>query len=462
MAESATAPTTSPNKVTISDLGPARKKLAIEIPAQTVDAHLKQSMDTLMSTAALPGFRPGHVPRKLIEKRFGSSVRDEAKGRLVGDAYRKAVEEHKLQVVGEPDGEGLEKVQVTDGKPLAFELEVEVVPEFEMPNLEGIAVKKPTLEVSDQMVEDEIKKICINEGELESRETPEPGDYLTGHGVMTGADGTEFYNLNGAVIQIPAADKGGKGMILGVMVEDFSKQLGLPKPGETATIRTKGPENHEVEKIRGADLTITFKVDRADRIIAAKLEDIVARYQWPDESKLREFIRNRLQQNVQVRQQVAMRQQVAKHLMEVTKIDLPPRMAASQAARLLERQRLELMYRGVDPQAIEEHLAELRAASGARAAGELKMFFILHKAAGQFNVQVSAQDVDQRIMQLASENNTKPDKLKQDLIQSGRIQGIAMQIREHKAMDAIVARAKVEEIPAEEYDKMMKKEGAAG
>ncbi|MCG3121683.1 MAG: Trigger factor [Phycisphaerales bacterium] len=454
MAETA-APEAS-NKVTISDLGPARKKLAIEIPAEAVDALLKQQMDTLANTVSLPGFRPGHVPRKLVEKRFGTAVRDEARTRLVSEAYRKAVEDNKLQVVGEPAAENFDKVQIEGGKPLAFELEVEVVPEFDLPSLDNIPVKKPILEVTDKMVEDELRKICINEGDLESRESPEAGDYLTGHGIMVGGDGTEFYNLPGAVIQIPTAESGGKGMILGVMVDDFSRQLGLPKPGETATIKTKGPENHEVEKIRGADLTITFKVDRVDRIIPAKLEDIVARYQWPDEAKLREFIKSRLQQNIQVRQQVVMRQQVAKHLMEHVKIDLPPRMAASQAARILERQRLELMYRGFDPQKIEEHLAELRAASGARAAGELKMFFILHKAAAQFNVQVMQQDVEQRIAQLAAENNTRPDQLRQDLIKSGRINGIATQIREHKAMDAIVARAKVEEVPAEEFDKLMK------
>ncbi|MBL8964236.1 MAG: trigger factor [Phycisphaerae bacterium] len=454
MSESATAE--HPNKVTVSDLGPARKKLSIEIPAETVDSRLRESMDTLVSTAALPGFRPGHVPRKLIEKRFGASLRDETKGRLLSEAYRKAVEDHKLQVVGDPASENFAAIEISEGKPLAFELEIEVVPEFELPDLEGIPVKKPVIEVTDAMVGDELRKICINEGELESRETPEPGDYLTGHGIMVGSDGTEFYNLPGAVIQVPAADSNGRGMILGVMVEDFSRQLGLPKPGATATIRTKGPENHEVEKIRGADLTITFKVDRADRIIPAKVADVVARYQWPDEARLRDFVRSRLEQNVNVRQQVAMRQQVARYLMEHVKIDLPPRMAASQAARLLERQRLELMYRGFDPQKIEEHRAELRAASGVRAANELKMFFILHKAAAKFNVQVTQQDVDQRIAQLAAENNTRPETLAQDLSRSGRLNGIAMQIREHKSMDAIVARAKVEDVAAEEFEKLMK------
>src|SRR5262249_29384567 len=158
----------------------------------------------------------------------------------VSQAYTKAIEEHKLKVVGEPVAEMLDKVTIQEGKPLVFDIDVEVMPEFELPSLEGIAVRRPTIEVEDKMVEDEIQKFRINEGRLESLEAPEPGDYLTGRGVMLGKDGTEFYNINGAVIQVPTKDKEGKGMILGIMVDDFAKQLGLPKAGEKITVKAKG------------------------------------------------------------------------------------------------------------------------------------------------------------------------------------------------------------------------------
>jgi trigger factor len=454
--------TERPNKVSVSDAGPSRKKLTIEIPAETVSEKLRESLDTMAVEAQLPGFRKGRAPKALIEKRFGSALRDEAKKSLIADAYTKAIEENKLQVVGEPVAEQYESIKVEDGKPLSFDIEVEVVPEFELPGLDGIEIKKPTIEVTDEMVEDELKKIEINEGRLETLEKPEPGDYLTGIGVMTGPekDGKpeEFYNINGAVVQVPPADKNGEGMILGIKVPDFDKQLGRPKAGDKVTIKAKGPEAHEIEGVRNADLTITFEVQRVDRIIPASREEIVTRFGYPSAEELKTTIRQRLEQRAQVQQQVAMRQQAAQHLLDETKMDLPERLTAAQAARTLQRQRLELMYRGVDAHQIEEHIAEMREASAESAQRELKLMFILHRAAEQLDIGVSEQEINGRIAQIAFERNMRPEALRQELIQRNQVGTVFQQIREHKTLDAIVAKAKITEVPHEEYNEWAKAE----
>jgi trigger factor len=453
--------TDRPNTVSIADAGPSRKRISIQVPAETVTEKLRESLDTLSVEAQLPGFRKGRAPRGLIEKRFGPSVRDEAKKQLVSQAYTKAIEEHKLKVVGEPVADMLDKVTIQEGKPLSFDIDVEVMPEFDIPSLEGIAVRRPTIEVEDKMVEDEIQKFRINEGRLESLEAPKAGDYLTGRGVMLGKDGTEFYNINGAVIQVPTKDKEGKGMILGIMVDDFAKQLGLPKAGETVTIKAKGPEQHEIEGVRNNDLTITFEVERADRIIPATMEEVLATYGMQSEDQLRDGVRQRLMQRVMVQQQTVMRQQIAQHLIDHTKMDLPERMTASQAARTLQRQRLELMYRGFDAAKVEERVAELRNASVGIAQRELKLFFILSHAADDLNVQVTEGEMNGRIAQMAMERNMRPEALRQQLIQGNQVYGIFQQIREHKTFDAILGKAAITDMPADEFNKVMAEEAKA-
>ncbi|MDI1290920.1 MAG: trigger factor [bacterium] len=440
----------------VSDAGPSLKKLSIEIPAETVAAKIRESLDTLATEAELPGFRKGKVPKALVEKRFGASVKKEAKGQLVAQAYQKAIEQEKLRVVGDPDGSALENIEIVDGQPLAFEIEVEVMPEFEVPAIDGIDIKKPILEVADTVVEEEFKKVAINEGSLETRDSSEAGDYVTGHAVMTGSDGTVFYDLKSAVIQVPPADKNGKGMILGILVDDFSKQLGTLKPGGEVTIKATGPDNHEVEKIRKTALTITFKAERVDRILPATAEQLVAAFGVEDESRLKDLIRTRLQQNATIRQQSAMRAQVEKYLADKTKMELPKRLTSQQATRMLERRRLELMYRGVDPLKIEEHMAELRASTSANASHTLKMFFVLSKIAEDLNVRVSDGELNGRIAQMAFQRNIRPEQLRQELIRTNQIAGIYAQIRDHKAVDAIISKAKVTEMPAEEFQKAMK------
>jgi len=444
--------TTIAQKVSITDAGPSRKRVSISIPAEIVSAKLRQGVDSIVADAQLPGFRRGRAPRHLVEKKFGSALREDAKRALVSEAVQSAVQEHKLKVVGDAAAE-LEGIEVREGQDLSFVVDIEVMPEFTLPKLDGLEVLKPTFEVPEATIEDEVKKFQINEGRLESRETPEPGDYLTGHGVMKGSDGTEFYNIKGAVVQVPAADKGGKGMILGVMVDDFSKQLGSPKAGDTATIKTIGPENHEVEAVRGAPLTITFKVERCDRIIPADLSELISRYGFAGEDALKDAIRARLSQRGAIQQTAAMRQQVARHLLDHTQMDLPERLSTQQAARTLQRQRLELMYRGHEATQIEEHMAELRASSTALAQGELKLFFILSKAADQMNIQVSEGEMNGRIAQIAAERNIRPDMLRQELIARNQVGGIFQQLREHKTFDAILAMASIKEVSPEEYAK---------
>ena len=451
--------TESKNKVPITDDGPSRKKIEIEVPAEAVDEKITGALDTLAAEAELPGFRKGRAPKRLLEKKFADLINREAKSELITSAYSQAVEENELKVIGDPmPDDEVADLEVEAGKPLKFTFAVEVMPEFELPDLEGIEVAKPLLEVTDEQVDAEIEKLQINEGDLEQRDEPEPGDYLTGHGIMTDGGDEEFYNIEGAVVRVPTKDDEGRGMILGVVVEDFEKQLGLPKPGETATVKVKGPQNHEREDIRGKDLVITFKVDRVDRIVPAPMADVVAKLGFESEDEVKEMFKTRLGQRVIINQQAAMRQQVADHLLEKVTMDLPERLTASQAERLMHRQRVEMMYRGMDEMVIEQQIAEMRDASSEQAARELKLSFILNKAAEDLEVRVEEAEVNGRIAQMAMERGYRPDQLRQQLIQSGQIGAVVQQIREHKTIDAIIGKAKVEEMSADDFKKKFAKD----
>ncbi len=442
---------------TVTDAGPCLKKLRIEVPADVVTERIDESLDALSMEAALPGFRKGHAPKSLLKKRFGDTLRTETKSQLVSAAYSEAIEEHKLRVVGSPISESLPDAELEAGKPLVFEVDVEVLPEFEMPALDKIAIKKPKFELDEKAIADEIEKICLAEGELEEREAPEPGDYVSGHGIMKAGD-TVIHDIPGAVIQVPTESEG---MILGVLVSDFAKQLGKPKAGDEITIKTKGPEHHEVEAVRGQDLVITFKVERIDRIIPAKLEDLLERMGMEDRKQLEDAIRNRIEQRASVEQQMLMRQQVASHLLKDVEMELPKRLTAQQAERMLGRKRAELMYRGVDQMEIEKNIAALRQASAGEAIRETKLFFILQKVAEDRGVQIQQAEVEGAIAQMAFRQGVRPEQLRQYLIQNNQIGTVVQQILEHKALDAIIAGNEVEEVSKADWDAHVKSQKAS-
>jgi trigger factor len=435
---------------TVTDSGPSRKRLEIEVAAETVDQRLRDSVDTLLEEAELPGFRRGRVPKSLLQKRFGDNIRTEARNQIVAEAYQQAIEKSGLKVIGDPFGTQLKDIEIQAGKPLKFGLDVEVQPEFDLPKLEGLELKRPMIEIGQERVDEELTKICLNEGTLESHDESHAGDYLTGNAKMVDADGAEHYNIEGAVVQCPP--DGGKGMILGVFVDDLGKQLGLPKVGDSKTITTTGPEQHEVEALRGKKLTITFEVTAIDKIVPMERSELVSRFGLESEQELKDRLRERLEQRIKIQQATALRQQVARHLLDNVDFELPERMTAQQAARAMERRRMELMYRGMDEMDIEKHVAQLRAASVAEARQNMKLFFILNRVAEEMDVQVSENEARQHVAQMAFERGARPEQFFQELVQSNRIQSVFLQIREHKTLDAIIEKASVNDVKADQMD----------
>lgn len=461
MAESATERVATS---TVEDAGPCRKKVSIEIAAERVRERLSEAIDTASSQASLPGFRPGKAPRRLIERRFGKAAREEARQRLATDAIRESIDEHKLRVLGEPEGgDELAEADLSGDEPIRFTYEVEIAPEFDLPSLSGFEIKKPVIEVTQEMADAEIEKLRVNEGELEDAEgQPGPGDYLVGHGVMKrDRDGEVIHDIEGAVIRLPSDPKEKSGLALGVLFEEFTSAVAGKGVGDEIVLRTTGPDQHEVEAIRSEPITITFTVSGAHRIRPLEVAELVQRYGLENEQQLREAVMLRLNQRAIIEQQTAMRQQLARRLLDAIDFELPEKITARQTERNVERRRLDLMYRGVDAEEIDRQMDALRRSVASAAQQELKMFFILGKAAMDRETPVSEEEVMGRIAQIAAETGQPPDQLRKELARTGRIQALATQIREHKALDAMLQEVTIVETPLDEYNDWMRAQAEA-
>ncbi|MBL0926133.1 MAG: trigger factor [Phycisphaerales bacterium] len=451
------------NQVKVENIGPSRKRVTITIPAEAVTGQLETTMSTLLSEAELPGFRRGRAPRRLIEKKFGGAMKTEARNQLLASAFSEAVQEHKLEVLGDPDGgDDLSKLELVAGKPVTFSLEVEVVPEFKVPKLDGIEVNKPQISVDDKMINDQVDKLCLNEGRLDPQDKAGPGDYCIGRGTMKTEDGVEVLDLDGAVIQIPPADKGPKGAILGIIVDDFAKQVGLPKAGDSLHVHAVGPESHERAEVRGKKLRIDFRVDRVERIVPAAVGELVSKYRLADEAQLRESISLQLNRRVMLEQQAAMHSQIAKYLNDHVEMELPEGLTGKQAERNLQRARLDMMYRGMDAQQVEQRIAELRGSSKEVAARELKLLFILARISQDLKIGLTEEEVGGRIAQMAASRGVRFEQMRDELVRTNQVQMVAQQIREQKTLDALLGKAVVKEIPVEEYNKLVDEQATAG
>ncbi|MGH7179528.1 MAG: trigger factor family protein, partial [Tepidisphaeraceae bacterium] len=119
--------------IRIEDAGPATKKVVVEIPRERIEDKLTEQYKQLRTEAAIPGFRPGHAPQKLIEKRFSGDVKETVRRALISESYEQAVEKNSLQVIGEPEFDNPDAIQLPDSGSMSYSFQVEVQPEISIP-----------------------------------------------------------------------------------------------------------------------------------------------------------------------------------------------------------------------------------------------------------------------------------------------------------------------------------------
>ena len=157
-----------------------------------------------------------------------------------------------------------------------------------------------------------------------------------------------------------------------------------------------------------------------------------------------------------------MREQVCEHLLKNVEIELPRNSPPRRSPGRSNGSAWSLPTAGgMSPEQIESRLAAMRAETEAESLDRLKLNFILQHLAQHFEVQVTEQEVNGRIAQMAAQRGARPEQLRNELVQSGQVGMIAGQIREHKAADRVIDQAEVQDVPAEEWNAMARESGEA-
>jgi trigger factor len=431
-----------PYQIKIEDAGPATKKVSVEVPQEVIASKLEEQFKQLRREAALPGFRPGHAPRKLIEKRFHSDVRDQVKRTLISESYQQAISKNSLSVIGEPHFDSAETIELPETGSLNYSFEVEVQPDIDLPPLVGLSVKKPKVQVKEEHVDQAMLNLRQQQGVLVPVEDRgvESGDYLVAD-VHLKVDGAVVSHQHDAeVIAKP-------GRFAGVQIDDLDVKLQGQKPGEKREFTVTGPEAHPNEQIRGKQVNVEIDLKDIKKLELAELDAaFLEGLGFANESELREALREQMLQRVDYDIQQSMRDQINNYLLQNVFIDLPSKLSDRQADRVLQRRRIEMLMRGLPEDQADARIDALRDGIKDEAVRDLKLFFILQKIAGDFNVEVDEAELNGRIALLAAQSGKRPEKLKQEMTADNSLVSMYVQMREQKALDKILESAKVEDV----------------
>jgi len=428
--------------VTVEDSGAWKKKIAVQVPRKEIDKELNNQYSELRKTADIPGFRKGHAPRKLFEKRFGHDVTNQAKLRLLAQALEKIDKDQDFEVLGEPDFDP-EKIELPETGDLDFEYEIEVKPEFEIPTLEGVRIEKQVVKIDEKRVNEALEALRRRYGKMDEVETAQSGDMIRADVTMK-VEGIE-QGETGHDLPVRV----GPTVVMGVWFEDMAKVLTGAKPGQTKTATAEVPDTHEKEEYRGKNAEFTIEIKLINRLIPAEMnEEFFGSFGVEDEETLRRVIQESLEGQVDREMRTHSVRQIYKYLEENVEFELPAGVAARYSDRMLSRRYYELLQQGVPQEQLVENMERLRASSSEQSAQELKMSFIMERVADKLEIEVSEMEINGYIANMAAQQGRRPERLRDELDRQGRSAMLKHQIREEKAIDRILEMADVVDAPA--------------
>jgi trigger factor len=427
--------------VTIEEAGAARKRIKLDIPAERIAGKLKEAFGDLQHEAVLPGFRRGRAPKRLIEKRFGGDIRNTVKQQLVAEAYEKAIEDNKLEAIGEPEVD-LAKIELPESGNLHVSVEVEVAPQFDLPSIEKISVKKPKLEANEDRLNLAVENLRKYFGHWHDKTTPATEeDTLVVDAKIVAEDGTVVNEQTGVNLAVKSES------IPGINTGNLTEKLKGATIGGTVTIDGTLPDDHADEKLKGKKVTITLSVKGVKHQHLPEVnQEFAGMLGFDDIEALKGDLKERLVTQLEQETHGAMAQQVYRYLLSNTNIDLPAKLSQRQMGTVLRRRATEMMQKGVPEAEIVQHIDQLRISSAQQAAVDLRLFFIMGKLAEQFGIDVTPEEVNARIASIAAQYGRRPEKLKSQMSASGQLEQLFLQIRDGKVVDKLVEMGEVTDV----------------
>jgi trigger factor len=430
--------------VDIKDAGPCKKHVRVRVPRAEIDRFYQETVQALADKTAIPGFRPGHVPPKLVEKRFRTELASDVKQRVLLESMEQLSENKNLDPINEPDLD-VEAIELPEEGDFEYEFDIEVRPEFKLPNYEGLTIKRPVREVTNADVEKHFESFLSQYGQLAPHEGPvEPGDVVS-VALETEREGKKLLTVADASLRVRPVLRFADAELAG-----FDKLMSGAQAGdERTTSVTVAREAEEVE-LRGEKIEVRFKVLDVKRWRKPEItKELLTRIGVESEEELRNEIRESLGRRVTYEQRQAVREQVSEKITESATWDLPEQLVRRQVENALRRTILEMQQAGFTTREIQARENQLRQNAVTSTRQALKEHFILDKIAEQEKVEVTPQDIQTEIRLMALQRGETPRRVRARLEKTGMIENLEAQIRERKAVDVILDRAKYKDEPME-------------
>ena len=424
-------------KSTVEQLSPTRVKLSVEVPFEELEPDFARAYQSLAQQVRIPGFRPGKAPAKLIEARVG---RDSVMAQVVNDAlpakYSAAVEETETKAIGQPD---IDVADLEYGEPVNFTAEVDVRPDFDLPEYTALSVEVEPVKSDDDAVEEQLKALQQRFGTLVGVDRAvQDGDFVS-------------IDMSATVDGKPVEEAATSGLShevgSGQLIDGLDEALIGLKTGEEKQFETKLVAGEHA----GDDANVTVKINSVkERELPAADDDfaqMASEFDTIDE--LKADLAERVARSGRMQQAGEVRDAVLAKLIESVEIPLPEKVVDAE----VEAQ-LEPIFHSLGHD--DEQIAKLFEAQDttreefekkARETAEesITRQLLLDAIADQQETEVSQDELTQQILFQAQQYGMAPQEFINQLQQAGQVGAVYADVRRGKALASVVNKVAVKD-----------------
>jgi len=431
--------------VTVENLAPCKKLVRVEVDAKVVDETLDAITKNFQKQASLPGFRPGKAPRQLVVTKYGGEIKDEAKRKLIGDSYRQAMEEKKITAITYPD---VEEIQFDRGQPLIFAATVETAPEFELPDYNGLPVKRETKTVTDADLDRALELLRGQQAKFETvaREL-RTGDVAVVNFTAT-TDGK-------ALTEVAPTARGlteQKGFWIdiapGSFIPGFSEQLAGAKAADKRTVNIDFPADFVNKELAGKKAVYEVEIAEVKEKVLPAIDDALAKTLGADDvEKLKIGVRHDLENELKYSQAKSLRGQIVRELLNRVTFDLPETAVATETRNAVYDIVHQNTQRGISRDLIEQQKNEIYSAAATSAKDRVKLAFIVQRIADKESIKVTQEEAIKRAQSLAMMYQMPFEQFLKDLQKRNGVNELYEQVQHEKVLEILEKNAKIEDVP---------------
>jgi len=422
-------------QVTVQRLSPVVVEFNIQIESDRVKTEVEKAYTAVAKNAKVRGFRPGKAPRKVLSHMYGTRIARDVADLLVEETYPQALNEQKVQPVGNP---AIERKTFVEDQPFSYTARVEVLPSIESVTYEGLSAKRAKVEVTADQVKAEIDRLREAHATLEDPKAARPA--------QKDDVATIDFDVEVAGEKIPDAGAQdfqvwlGRGQLLAPLEDEL---LGL-SIGDKKAIDVPMPAAHPHKKLKGktAVFQVTLKALKERLLPVADDEFAKDLGKYEKLADLEKEIRDRLEKQATEASENNLAEQLVVDLVKVNPIPVPPSLVERQM-RLTEQEILNrARTQGNQATGLGDELREkVRADSEMKVAAGLLMAEVAKKEA----LTIGDAEIEKGLEELAEQTGKNVAKLRAEYREPQKREMLIGMILENKVLDIIQAKAKIEE-----------------